>query len=83
MKHWSDGLCPPGMDFHEDLSQLGEKEGLKGQKMSKAVESFTWNITVLKVIFCRFFMEGGRAFFKLEDMNENEFQPHDVIAQSM
>lgn len=40
-----------GMDFHEDLAQLGEKEGLKGQKMSKAVESFTWNITVLKVIF--------------------------------
>lgn len=43
------------MDFHEDLSQLGEKEGLKGQKMSKAVESFTWNITVLKVIIAAFF----------------------------
>lgn len=39
------------MDFHEDLPQLGEKEGLKGQKMSKAVESFTWNVTVLKVLF--------------------------------
>uniref|UniRef100_A0A673AUB2 Phosphoinositide phospholipase C n=1 Tax=Sphaeramia orbicularis TaxID=375764 RepID=A0A673AUB2_9TELE len=38
-----------GMDFHEDLSRLGEKEGLKGRKLSKAVESFTWNITVLKV----------------------------------
>lgn len=37
------------MDFHEELSQLGEKEGLKGRKLSKAVESFTWNITVLKV----------------------------------
>uniref|UniRef100_A0A3Q3KPX1 Phosphoinositide phospholipase C n=1 Tax=Monopterus albus TaxID=43700 RepID=A0A3Q3KPX1_MONAL len=37
-----------GMDFHEDLSRLGEKEGLKGRKQSKAVESFTWNITVLK-----------------------------------
>ncbi|KAK5860639.1 hypothetical protein PBY51_022101 [Eleginops maclovinus] len=37
-----------GMDFHEDLSRLGEKEGLKGRKLSKAVESFTWNITVLK-----------------------------------
>ncbi|XP_061826817.2 inactive phospholipase C-like protein 1 isoform X1 [Nerophis lumbriciformis] len=37
-----------GMDFHEDLSRLGEKEGLKGCKLSKAVESFTWNITVLK-----------------------------------
>uniref|UniRef100_A0A8C3A6D4 Phosphoinositide phospholipase C n=1 Tax=Cyclopterus lumpus TaxID=8103 RepID=A0A8C3A6D4_CYCLU len=39
-----------GMDFHEDLSRLGEKEGLKGRKQSKAVESFTWNITVLKVL---------------------------------
>lgn len=42
-------LCPAGMDFHEDLSRLGEKEGLKGRKLNKAVESFTWNITVLKV----------------------------------
>uniref|UniRef100_A0A672GVH0 Phosphoinositide phospholipase C n=1 Tax=Salarias fasciatus TaxID=181472 RepID=A0A672GVH0_SALFA len=39
-----------GMEFHEDLSRLGEKEGLKGRKLIKAVESFTWNITVLKVI---------------------------------
>ncbi|KAM8855797.1 inactive phospholipase C-like protein 1 isoform 2-T2 [Spinachia spinachia] len=37
-----------GMDFHEELCRLGEKEGLKGRKLSKAVESFTWNITVLK-----------------------------------
>lgn len=37
------------MDFHEDLPRLGDKEGLKGRKLSKAVESFTWNITVLKV----------------------------------
>ncbi|XP_076857773.1 inactive phospholipase C-like protein 1 isoform X2 [Brachyhypopomus gauderio] len=37
-----------GMVFHEDLPKLGEKENLKGRKQSKAVESFTWNITVLK-----------------------------------
>ncbi|XP_028847800.1 inactive phospholipase C-like protein 1 [Denticeps clupeoides] len=37
-----------GMVYHEDLPKLGEKEGLKGHKQSKAVESFTWNITVLK-----------------------------------
>ncbi|KAK2840319.1 hypothetical protein Q5P01_014059 [Channa striata] len=37
-----------GMDFHEDLTRIGEKDGLKGRKLSKAVESFTWNITVLK-----------------------------------
>lgn len=42
-------FAPSGMDFHEDLSRLGDKEGLKGRKLSKAVESFTWNITVLKV----------------------------------
>lgn len=53
---WTEScLYLSGMDFHEDLSQLGEKEGLKGQKMSKAVESFTWNITVLKVIIAAFF----------------------------
>lgn len=37
------------MVFHEDLAKLGEKENLKERKLSKAVESFTWNITVLKV----------------------------------
>ncbi|XP_026127362.1 inactive phospholipase C-like protein 1 [Carassius auratus] len=37
-----------GMVFHEDLPRLGEKENLKGRKQSKALESFTWNITVLK-----------------------------------
>ncbi|XP_051937703.1 inactive phospholipase C-like protein 1 [Hippocampus zosterae] len=37
-----------GMEFHEDLSRLAEKEGMKGCKLSKAVESFTWNVTVLK-----------------------------------
>uniref|UniRef100_A0A673XZC4 Phosphoinositide phospholipase C n=1 Tax=Salmo trutta TaxID=8032 RepID=A0A673XZC4_SALTR len=37
-----------GMEFHEELPRLGEKEGLKGRKQSKALESFTWNITVLK-----------------------------------
>uniref|UniRef100_A0A673MLG8 Phosphoinositide phospholipase C n=1 Tax=Sinocyclocheilus rhinocerous TaxID=307959 RepID=A0A673MLG8_9TELE len=37
-----------GMVFHEDLARLGEKENLKGRKQSKAVESFAWNITVLK-----------------------------------
>ncbi|KAK3543603.1 hypothetical protein QTP70_023951 [Hemibagrus guttatus] len=37
-----------GMVFHEDLAKLGEKENLKERKLSKAVESFTWNITVLK-----------------------------------
>ncbi|OCT61993.1 inactive phospholipase C-like protein 2 [Xenopus laevis] len=37
-----------GMGFHEDLHRIGAKEGLKGRKLQKAMESFAWNITVLK-----------------------------------
>ncbi|XP_042300757.1 inactive phospholipase C-like protein 1 isoform X2 [Sceloporus undulatus] len=37
-----------GMKLHEELHDLGTKEGLKGRKLSKAIESFAWNITVLK-----------------------------------
>lgn len=37
------------MEFHEELHNLGAKEGLKGRKLNKATESFAWNITVLKV----------------------------------
>uniref|UniRef100_A0A8C5A371 Phosphoinositide phospholipase C n=1 Tax=Gadus morhua TaxID=8049 RepID=A0A8C5A371_GADMO len=36
------------MEFHENLQELAVKEGLKGRKLHKAVESFTWNITILK-----------------------------------
>ncbi|KAM5157006.1 inactive phospholipase C-like protein 2 isoform 1-T2 [Mantella aurantiaca] len=36
------------MEFHENLNSIGAKEGLKERKMLKAVESFTWNITILK-----------------------------------
>ncbi|XP_033911421.3 inactive phospholipase C-like protein 2 isoform X3 [Acipenser ruthenus] len=36
------------MDFYEDLHRIGAKEGLKGRKMQKAMESFAWSITVLK-----------------------------------
>lgn len=39
------------MEFHENLHDLAVKEGLKGRKLHKAVESFTWNITILKVRF--------------------------------
>ncbi|XP_067397446.1 inactive phospholipase C-like protein 2 isoform X2 [Emydura macquarii macquarii] len=37
-----------GMDFHKELRRLEAKEGLKGRKLQKALESFAWNITVLK-----------------------------------
>ncbi|XP_026529357.1 inactive phospholipase C-like protein 2 [Notechis scutatus] len=36
------------MEFHENLQNIGAKEGLKERKLQKAVESFTWNITILK-----------------------------------
>lgn len=38
------------MEFHENLHNIGAKEGLKERKLQKAVESFTWNITILKVM---------------------------------
>lgn len=42
-------ILSKGMEFHEELRNLGAKEGLKGRKLNKAIESFAWNITVLKV----------------------------------
>lgn len=36
------------MEFHEKLQSLASKEGLKGCKISRALESFSWNITILK-----------------------------------
>uniref|UniRef100_A0A8C1TGJ8 Phosphoinositide phospholipase C n=1 Tax=Cyprinus carpio TaxID=7962 RepID=A0A8C1TGJ8_CYPCA len=36
------------MEFHEKLHEMAVKEGLKGRKLHKSVESFTWNITILK-----------------------------------
>lgn len=43
------------MEFHEMLQSL---PGLKGRKMTRALESFSWNITILKVRPTRF-----RSFF--------------------
>ncbi|XP_062302202.1 inactive phospholipase C-like protein 2 [Osmerus eperlanus] len=36
------------MEFHEKLQSIAGKEGTKGRKLSRAVESFSWNITILK-----------------------------------
>ncbi|XP_056153961.1 inactive phospholipase C-like protein 2 [Lampris incognitus] len=36
------------MEFHERLQSLAEREGLKGRKVTRALESFSWNITILK-----------------------------------
>lgn len=46
-----------GLDFHEDLHRIGAREGLKGRKLQKAMESYAWNITVLKV--CTFSLYYG------------------------
>lgn len=45
----SRALCATGMDFHKELHRIEAKEGLRGRKLQKALESFAWNITVLKV----------------------------------
>lgn len=37
------------MEFHDRLPSLAAKEGLKGRKVTRAMESFSWNITILKV----------------------------------
>ncbi|KFO31985.1 Inactive phospholipase C-like protein 2 [Fukomys damarensis] len=36
------------MEFHEHLYSIGTKECLKEGKLQKAIESFTWHITILK-----------------------------------
>ncbi|KAM6958877.1 inactive phospholipase C-like protein 2 [Aplochiton taeniatus] len=36
------------MEFHEKLQSMAAKEGLKGRKISRAVENFSWNMTILK-----------------------------------
>lgn len=45
----SDAPARAGMDFHKELHRIEAKEGLRGHKLQKALESFAWNITVLKV----------------------------------
>lgn len=57
-----------GMVLHEDLPRLGEKENLKGRKQSKAVESFTWNITVLKVNTVSFSFSPSNSLEFLDDV---------------
>ncbi|XP_066300455.1 inactive phospholipase C-like protein 1 [Branchiostoma lanceolatum] len=37
-----------GLDFHEKLQELSSKEGLKGRKLTRALENFAWNIRVLQ-----------------------------------
>lgn len=42
-------FVPSAMEFHENLHDLATKEGLKARKLIRAVENFSWNITILKV----------------------------------
>ncbi|KAM4539069.1 inactive phospholipase C-like protein 2 [Odontesthes bonariensis] len=59
------------MEFHEKLQSLATKEGLKGSKVSRALESFSWNITILK---------GQADLLKhaKADVQENMKQVHDA-----
>ncbi|XP_030204030.1 inactive phospholipase C-like protein 2 isoform X2 [Gadus morhua] len=36
------------MEYHEKLQELVVREGQRGRKVSRALESFSWNITLLK-----------------------------------
>ncbi|XP_076113869.1 inactive phospholipase C-like protein 2 [Mytilus galloprovincialis] len=37
-----------GLEWHEDLENVCTNAGLKGKKLTKAMENFAWNIRVLK-----------------------------------
>lgn len=50
------------MEFHEKLQSLAIKEGLKGSKVSRALESFSWNITILKVSHPPLHLGGGVTY---------------------
>lgn len=49
------------MEFHGKLQHLAEKEGLKGRKVSRALESFSWNITILKVSHAHSFVHSQNS----------------------
>ncbi|XP_068189646.1 inactive phospholipase C-like protein 2 [Antennarius striatus] len=59
------------MEFHENLQSLATKEGLKGRKVTRALESFSWNITILK---------GQADLLKhaKDEVQENMKQVHDA-----
>lgn len=61
------------MEFHEKLQSLGTKEGLKGSKVSRAVERFSWNITILKVSYT--LMHAEKAQQPIGAEYQNMFQP--------
>ncbi|XP_030848839.1 inactive phospholipase C-like protein 2 isoform X2 [Strongylocentrotus purpuratus] len=37
-----------GMQYHDNLTELLSKEGIKGRKLTRSTENFSWNIRVLK-----------------------------------
>ncbi|XP_071795751.1 inactive phospholipase C-like protein 2 isoform X2 [Asterias amurensis] len=43
-----DEVQKAGLEYHDNLSYLLTKDGLKGKRLSKASENFAWNIRVLK-----------------------------------
>ncbi|KAA8586004.1 hypothetical protein FQN60_007573, partial [Etheostoma spectabile] len=59
------------MEFHEKLQTLAAKEGLRGRKVSRALESFSWNITILKG-------QADRLKHAKAEVRENMKQVHDA-----
>ncbi|XP_078123701.1 inactive phospholipase C-like protein 2 isoform X3 [Sander vitreus] len=59
------------MEFHEKLQTLAAKEGLRGRKVSRALESFSWNITILKG-------QADRLKHAKAEVQENMKQVHDA-----
>ncbi|XP_053719513.1 inactive phospholipase C-like protein 2 [Synchiropus splendidus] len=59
------------MEFHENLQSLAGREGLKGRKVSQALESFSWNITILKG-------QADRLKHAKLEVQENMKQVHDA-----
>ncbi|XP_064601802.1 inactive phospholipase C-like protein 2 [Liolophura sinensis] len=51
-----------GLEWHEDLELHCQQNGLKGKKLSKAVENFAWNVRVLK----------GQADLLMQAKNDGE-----------
>lgn len=68
------------MEFHENLHDMAMKEGLKGRKLHKAVESFTWNITILKVsTVCTVTLYFPSPLFSLTFFNFSIFTPSSFL----
>ncbi|XP_060068249.1 inactive phospholipase C-like protein 1 [Ylistrum balloti] len=40
--------CRAGLEWHEELTEVCQKAGLREKKIKKAIDNFSWNVRVLK-----------------------------------